>query len=68
MIELPERRPSCIEEPEDPDTVPVAEYMGYFSRLTCGHCQSVFEIDDDVSNGELIECEQCGAEVEVTGR
>ena len=36
------------------------EFEGWFSRLNCGNCQNVFDIDDDVNNGQEVTCDACG--------
>lgn len=45
-----------------------AFYEGWFTRLSCGSCGDVFEVEDDVSNGEVVECDACGVEQAVEGR
>jgi len=47
---------------------PGASYDGHWSRLTCSVCESVFEVEGDVDNGEVVTCEVCGDEREVEGR
>jgi lysine biosynthesis protein LysW len=42
-----------------------ARYEGWFTRLECEECGEMFEIEDDVSNGQIVECDACGAELEV---
>lgn len=42
-----------------------AFYEGWYTRLRCGSCDDMFEIEDDVSNGEPVECDSCGAELTV---
>ena len=32
---------------------------------TCPECGAVVIVDDDVVEGEILECEECGAELEV---
>lgn len=48
------------EEPEE-DRV-TAFYEGLWSRLSCGACGEMFEVEDDVSNGDQVRCDACGAE------
>ncbi len=45
-----------------------ASYDGLWSRLTCSLCEGVFEVEGDVSNGDTMWCDHCGAEREVEGR
>lgn len=42
--------------------LPVARYEGWYTRLGCEACGEMFEIEDDVSNGQIVECDACGAE------
>ena len=32
---------------------------------TCPECDAVVNVDDDVVEGEILECEECSAELEV---
>ncbi len=32
---------------------------------TCPECGAAVNVDDDVVEGEILECEECGAELEV---
>lgn len=32
---------------------------------TCPECGALVNVDDDVVEGEILECEECGAELEV---
>lgn len=45
-----------------------AVYEGAWSRLACQGCGNVFDVEDDVSNGEVFECDCCGESCAVTGR
>ena len=49
------------------DTI-YAEYEGFWTRLTCGYCGEVFEVEGDVSSGQRVECDACHTEQEVQGR
>lgn len=57
---------------DQPHAAPVpeyeAEYEGFWSRLNCGNCGNVFEVEGDVSPGEKVECDLCHVEQAVTGR
>nr|HDO81118.1 lysine biosynthesis protein LysW [Candidatus Bathyarchaeota archaeon] len=33
--------------------------------MTCPECYYEFEVDDDIIVGEIVECPDCGAELEV---
>jgi DNA-directed RNA polymerase subunit RPC12/RpoP len=50
------------------DDVAEAFYEGSWSRLSCPHCQDMFEVESDVSNGEEVECDSCGKRSVVAGR
>ena len=45
-----------------------AEFEGYFTRLLCSRCENVFDVEGDVANGEIVECDNCCGNLEVTGR
>lgn len=45
-----------------------ADYQGFYSRLMCGNCEELFEIEGDVHSGQVVECDLCGTQQEVTGR
>lgn len=48
---------------------PGARYSGmHYTGLDCDECGGPFEVEGDVSNGEVYTCDNCGAEVEVYGR
>ncbi|MHA1606214.1 MAG: lysine biosynthesis protein LysW [Candidatus Freyarchaeota archaeon] len=34
-------------------------------KVTCPECYYEFEVDDDIIVGEIVECPDCGAELEV---
>ncbi|MGE0708969.1 MAG: lysine biosynthesis protein LysW [Planctomycetota bacterium] len=34
---------------------------------TCPECDTELELPDDVTKGEIVSCDDCGAELEVTG-
>lgn len=42
-----------------------AQYEGWFSRLHCERCDEMFEVEDDVHNGEEVRCDACGADLTV---
>lgn len=41
---------------------PVATFEGSYSRLYCTWCEDMFEVEEDVQNGEIVECDACGSE------
>lgn len=43
-------------------------FQGWYSRFLCGNCEEVFDIEDDVTNGEEVICDACGEEGTVSGR
>ena len=43
----------------------IAIYEGWVSRLQCCECAEVFDVEEDVATGDQVECESCGAELEV---
>ena len=46
-----------------------AHYSGVFhTDLDCDRCGGPFQVEGDVSNGQLVHCDNCGAELEVYGR
>jgi hypothetical protein len=45
-----------------------ARYAGFWSRFDCEACGDAFEIEGDVSNGETLTCDACGADCIVEGR
>lgn len=45
-----------------------ATFEGTWCRLHCEQCGNWFEVEDDVSNGEEVECESCGTMLIVVGR
>lgn len=49
----------------DEDESKQAFYEGWYSRLRCGSCDEMFEVEDDVKNGERVTCDACGAELVV---
>ena len=65
-----EGRPHLEGCPADAARAPLPEaiYEGYWTRLRCDHCDEMFEVDRDVSNGETVTCDACGSDLQVTGR
>lgn len=61
------RAEEAAAEADEPER-PKARFDGAFSRMTCEACESVFDVEDDVSNGEAVTCDVCGDEREVEGR
>lgn len=49
------------------DEVP-GRYGGFFVEIDCDECGGVTRSENDVSNGERIECDDCGATMVVYGR
>lgn len=37
------------------------EFEGWYSRISCGACGEMFEVEDDVQSGQQVECDACGA-------
>ncbi|WP_260702822.1 hypothetical protein [Edaphobacter flagellatus] len=35
--------------------------------VVCPECDSPIDLDDDVDQGETVQCEECGAELEIVG-
>lgn len=53
--------------PKTPDMEPIEmSYEGFWSRLFCGNCEETFYVEIDVQNGELVTCDGCGKEGEVS--
>lgn len=46
----------------------VAIFEGWFSHLWCENCENMFELTDDVHNGEIVTCDGCNEEVVVLNR
>lgn len=50
------------------EKLPHALFTGFNSILSCDACGAEFWIEDDVSNGEEVECDMCQSKLEVAGR
>ena len=50
------------------DDDPRCRYEGFWVRLLCPHCDDVFEIEGDESDGEEVTCDACGNKSRVEGR
>lgn len=45
-----------------------ARYEGFYLCLFCTNCETTFDVDRDVEDGEDVVCDNCGEELVVTGR
>lgn len=50
------------------DAGETARYAGFWSKLDCNLCSGEIEVEGDVSNGEIVECPDCGASLAVESR
>lgn len=45
-----------------------ARYSHFEAVLDCGECGEEIRVEGDVSNGETVRCDYCGADCEVYNR
>ena len=45
-----------------------ARYAYFVAKLDCQECGAEIEVEGDVSNGEVVECDNCGQRLEVYNR
>ena len=55
-------------EADGSDTAGVGTYEGWFTRIHCSECDMVFDLEEDPSSGQEIECADCHAKLIVEGR